>query len=373
MRERIDVKKLISQLTLEMYEALFKALGIPIFSKGKTQWILRTGCHTRDTTSASPKLYFYLDTKIFVCYTKCNASFNIVSLVMKRLALLGENGGFLNAINFILSKTGLDKDSVSRISVKKYTYDWEQDFSKFIRFKSGISELPTYNKKILQGLSGSVPQAWIDEGISIESMQKYQIGYYERLNQTTIPCFNRDGELVGIRVRNWNPELVEAKKKYMPLIILDGTCYKFPTDNIFYGMNFNWPEIERTKTCYIGESEKFVLKMETWFGIHSTALGMFGSNLGLCRRNELLKMGVERVVYVPDMDFKEVGTEEFELWNQKMLKFIKLFEGYVQIEIVWDNDPENRLLEYKENATDKDRATWDLLYENRQIWGEEGK
>ena len=373
MRERIDVKKLTSQLTLEMYETLFKALDIPIYSKSKDKWILYTGCHNRNALQGSPKLYFYLDTKVFFCYTHCNSAMGIVNLTMKRLALLGEDGGFLNAVNFILSKTGLDKDSVSRISAKKYTYDWEADFGKFIRFKNGISELPTYNKKILQGLSGSVPQAWIDEGISIESMQKYQIGYYERLNQTTIPCFNRDGELVGIRVRNWNPELVEAKKKYMPLIILDGTCYKFPTDNIFYGMNFNWPEIERTKTCYIGESEKFVLKMETWFGIHSTALGMFGSNLGLCRRNELLKMGVERVVYVPDMDFKEVGTEEFELWNQKMLKFIKLFEGYVQIEIVWDNDPENRLLEYKENATDKDRATWDLLYENRQIWGEEGK
>lgn len=31
MREKIDVKKLMNQLTLEMYETLFKALKIPIY------------------------------------------------------------------------------------------------------------------------------------------------------------------------------------------------------------------------------------------------------------------------------------------------------------------------------------------------------
>ena len=35
MREKIDVKKLMNQLTLEMYETLFKEMGIPIYSKAK--------------------------------------------------------------------------------------------------------------------------------------------------------------------------------------------------------------------------------------------------------------------------------------------------------------------------------------------------
>lgn len=371
MKEKIDVKKLISQLTLEMYEALFKELDIPIFSKSKTQWVLRTGCHNTNANTASPKLYFYLDTKLFVCYSGCNATFNLVTLVMKRLALLGEDGGFLNAINYILSKTGLDKTAVSRINPNKSTYDWQKDFGKFLRMKSNSSELITYNKTILAPLSGGYPQEWIDEDISIESMQKYQIGYYERLNQTTIPVFDREGQLIGIRIRNWNPDLARGAK-YMPLITLDGTCYKFPTDNVFYGINFNWSEIERTKTCFIGESEKFVLKMDSFYGRESTALGMFGSNLGLRRRNELLKLGVERVVYVPDNDFEEYGSEEYKEWEKKIQQFAKLFVGYCQFEVVWAS--EDGLIGYKENATDRDKATWDLLYENRQIWKlKEGK
>ena len=111
MREKIDVKKLISQLTLEMYETLFKELDVPIYSKSKDKYVLYTSCHNKRGLDGSPKLYWYTDTKVFVCYTGCNATFNIITLVMKRLALLGEDGGFLNAINFILSKTGLDKKS----------------------------------------------------------------------------------------------------------------------------------------------------------------------------------------------------------------------------------------------------------------------
>ena len=366
MKEKIDVKKLINQLTLEMYETLFKALEIPMFSKSKDQYILYTGCHNSDALSGSPKLYFYLDTKIFYCYTKCGSAMNIVNLTMKRLALMGGDGGFLNAIDFILNTTGLEKKAISRINPKKNGYDWQKDFGKFIRFRNGISDLPTFDKKILDGLSGSVPQEWIDEGISIESMEKYQIGYYERCNQTTIPCFNRDGQLIGIRVRNWSPELVDGGRKYMPLYLLDGSGYNFPIDNIFYGINLNWPEIERTKTCFIGESEKFVLQLDTWMGRESTALGMFGSNLGLHRRNELLKMGVDRVVYVPDNDFEEYGSEEYKDWEDKIKKFVALFAGYCDVEIVWDTI--GGVLGYKENATDRDRETWDLLYENRQIW-----
>ena len=151
----------------------------------------------------------------------------------------------------------------------------------------------------------------------------------------------------------------------MPLYLLDKTGYNFPTDNIFYGMNMNWPEIERTKTCIIGEPEKMVLQLDTWLGRKSTALAMFGSNLGLRRRNQLLKMGVERVIYVPDNDFEEYGSEEYLQWEEKIRKFIDLFKGYCDVEIVWDTVG---VLGYKENATDKDKATWDLLYENRQIW-----
>lgn len=364
MKEKIDVKKLINQLTLEMYETLFKELGMPIYSKGKDKYVLYTGCHNSNALLGSPKLYFYLDTKTFYCFTHCNAAFNIVTLVMKRLALLGEDGGFLNAINFILSKTGLEKDAVSRISQKKHTYDWEQDFGKFIRLRNGISDLPVFDKKILEGLSPSLPQQWIDEGISVESMEKYQIGYYERCNQTTVPVFGVSGELHGIRVREWNPESVESYGKYHPLTILDGTTFKFPTNNVLYGLNYNQYNIENTGKVWICEGEKSVLKLDTFYGDKSCAVAMFGSNLGLNRRNALIKHSVKDVVIVADCDFIGEDEESFQKWKQKILGQANLWKGYASVSIVFDD---GEVLGPKENATDKDFETWLKLYEEREV------
>lgn len=364
MKEKIDVKKLINQLTLEMYETLFKELGIPIYSKAKDKWVLYTACHNSNALLGSPKLYFYLDTKVFFCYTSCSCSFNIVSLTMKRLVLLGEDGGFLNAINFILSKTGLDKSAISRINPKKYTYDWQQDFSKFIRFKNGISQLPIYDKSILNQLDKAIPAQWIDEGISPETLIKYQIGYYPRTSATTIPMFGNEGELHGIRVREWNPDGIQSYGKYHPLTLLDGTVYKFSTNAILYGLNYNWPNIEQTGQVWICEGEKGVMKLDTFYGDKSCAVAMLGNNLGINRRNTLIKYGVKDVVLVADCDFIGKDDEEFEKWKKHILKQAELWKGYANVSVVFDD---GEVLGPKENATDKDFDTWLKLFEEREV------
>ena len=162
---------------------------------------------------------------------------------------------FLNAVNFILSKTGLDKSAISRINPKKNTYDWEKDFSKF-RFKNGASQLPIYDKSILDQLDKAIPAQWLDEGISPETLIKYQIGYYPRTSATTIPMFGNEGELHGIRVREWNPETIESYGKYHPLTLLDGTIYKFPTNAILYGLNYNWPNMNKLVKCGYVKAKK---------------------------------------------------------------------------------------------------------------------
>ena len=369
MRERIDVKKLISQLTLEMYEALFKELGIPIYSKSRDKYVLYTSCHNKRGLDGSPKLYWYTDTKVFVCYTGCNATFNIITLVMKRLALLGEDGGFLNAVNFILSKTGLDKSAISSINPKKNTYDWEHDFSKFIRFKNGASQLPIYDKSILDQLDRAIPAQWIDEGISPETLTKYQIGYYPRTSAVTIPMFGNEGQLHGIRVREWNQENIDSYGKYHPLTLLGGTAsnggiYKFSTYDILYGLNYNWPNIEKTGQVWLCEGEKGVLKLDTFYGEKSCAVAMLGSNLGIKRRNALIKHGVKDVVIVADCDFIGKDEEEYDKWEEKIIKQAELWKGYASVSVAWDD---GNILGPKENATDRDFETWLKLYEEREV------
>lgn len=358
---KIDVKKLKRALTLAHYDMIIQRLGIPIFSKSNSEWRLWTGDKNVNPLEGSPKLIFYPDSHIFMGYT-AGRSYDIISLVQTRLALLKQPCSFLDACQFILDTTNINPDSISRVKKEGHVYDWS-NLERFIKVRKYGNQLSEYNRNIIDTLPPLYPQAWIDEGISEETMEKYQIRYYERCNQTVIPCFDDEARLVGVRVRNWDKDRVE-QAKYMPLVTLDGQCYKFNTNQVFYGINYNKPEIERTGKVIIVESEKAVMKLDTYMGRHNIALGMYGSNLGIQRRNQLLKMGVNTVSYVVDNDFIGQDDEFFEQWREKIRHFIKLWDGFCRVEIVWDN---LGLLGPKENATDRTKEVWEQLWKNREI------
>ena len=358
---KIDVKKLKKSLSLAHHKQIMQALGIPSYSENSTQIIYYTGDKNVDPYKGSPKLYFYKDTSIYVGMT-AGRSYDIISLTQTRLALLKQPCSFLDACQFILDTTNINPDSINRVKKEGHVYDWS-NLERFIRVRKYGNQLSEYNRNIIDTLPPLYPQAWIDEGISEKTMEKYQIRYYERCNQTVIPCFDDEARLVGVRVRNWDKDRVE-QAKYMPLVTLDGQCYKFNTNQVFYGINYNKPEIERTGKVIIVESEKAVMKLDTYMGRHNIALGMYGSNLGIQRRNQLLKMGVNTVSYVVDNDFIGQDDAFFEQWREKIQHFIKLWDGFCRVEIVWDN---LGLLGPKENATDRTKEVWEQLWENREI------
>ena len=358
---KIDVKKLKKSLSLAHHKQIMQALGIPSYSENSTQIVYYTGDKNVDSYKGSPKLYFYKDTSIYVGMT-AGRSYDIISLVQTRLSLLKQPCSFLDACQFILDTTNINPDSINRVKKEGHVYDWS-NLERFVRVRKYGNQLSEYNRNIIDTLPPLYPQAWIDEGISEETMDKYQIRYYERCNQTVIPCFDDEARLVGVRVRNWDKDRVE-QAKYMPLVTLDGQCYKFNTNQVFYGINYNKPEIERTGKVIIVESEKAVMKLDTYMGRHNIALGMYGSNLGIQRRNQLLKMGVNTVSYVVDNDFIGQDDAFFEQWREKIQHFIKLWDGFCRVEIVWDN---LGLLGPKENATDRTKEVWEQLWENREI------
>ena len=358
---KIDVKKLKKSLSLAHHKQIMQALGIPPYSENSTQIVYYTGDKNVDPYKGSPKLYFYKDTSIYVGMT-AGRSYDIISLTQTRLSLLKQPCSFLDACQLILDTTNINPDSINRVKKEGHVYDWS-NLERFIRVRKYGNQLSEYNRNIIDTLPPLYPQAWIDEGISEETMEKYQIRYYERCNQTVIPCFDDEARLVGVRVRNWDKDRVE-QAKYMPLVTLDGQCYKFNTNQVFYGINYNKPEIERTGKVIIVESEKAVMKLDTYMGRHNIALGMYGSNLGIQRRNQLLKMGVNTVSYVVDNDFIGQDDAFFEQWREKIQHFIKLWDGFCRVEIVWDN---LGLLGPKENATDRTKEIWEQLWENREI------
>lgn len=299
---------------------------------------------------------------MFQCLTGCSASFDIITLVQKRLALLNQPCSFHDAIDFIIQTTGLQIETVQRINAP-HICDWQSGLEKFVRFRSTGSILEPFDKSILDQLDHSVPQQWLDEGIGLDTMVKYQIGYYDRLGATTIPCFSQSGELIGIRCRHWRPDEIEIGK-YRPLCLLDGTSYKFPTNNVFFGINWNWGEIERTGHVILAEAEKSVMKADTWWGEKNNVLALYGSTLGLQRRNQLIKLGVDHVTIAIDSDFHEIGDEEYDKFEKKVLALAKLFRGYAKVDVIYNNI--NLPNAYKASPFDFDETTYNLQLSSQQ-------
>lgn len=355
----VNTKALKARLTVKDHKKIVQSLGIPIFSENKTQVIYYSGDKHVDALKGSPKLYFYVDTGIYCGYSS-GRSYDIISLVQTRLTLLGQECNFIKATDYILEICGIEEEKVQRISKPNIT-DWS-GLERFITVRNGGSLLPTYDKSILEAIPQQPCQEWIKEGISKETQELYQIGWYGREWGTTIPVYDNQYNLVGIRCRYWGQN--SEYGKYRPLSLLNGTVYKFPTNAVLYGLAQNQYEIERTGTVMIAESEKAVLKLDSWYGSKSTAVAMFGSQLGLQRRNQLLKLGVNHVILIVDNDAKDKSDEEFKQWNEKILKQAELWSGLAQVDVVWDS---LGLLEAKENATDKDKKTFEKLFETREI------
>ena len=67
----MDYKAIIEGLNDEAVINLMKRLGADRYEDKGTHLIFPTICHNLDSSEASMKLYFYKDTKLFVCWTSC--------------------------------------------------------------------------------------------------------------------------------------------------------------------------------------------------------------------------------------------------------------------------------------------------------------
>lgn len=108
-----------------------------------------------------------------------------------------------------------------------------------------------YDDKILNFFDDIYHQTWIDDNITIATMQKYEIKWYNLQQEIIIPVRNVCGDLVGIRSRTLKSD---ASCKYRPTQMLDGTMYKFPSKALLYGEYQNQYNIQRHKKVVLAEA-----------------------------------------------------------------------------------------------------------------------
>jgi hypothetical protein len=234
-------------------------------------------------------------------------------------------------------------------------------FEKFKQKEEQI-ELPILDKRILNSYYDLYHKSWIDEGISVETMKRFGIKFSILDNQIIIPHYDIDGNLIGVRVRNLDPQTVKNGKKYMPAIWKD-KILNHPTGAALYGLHFTKKYVEKYKTIILFESEKSVLQLDSMFPDMSIGAAVSGSNFTYQQLSILRQLDIEEVVIGLDKEFEEINTEEEKYYAKKIQRiFVDKLYPYYRVSVIWDTQG---LLSLKDSPTDRGPQIFQSLFENR--------
>ncbi|WP_299831638.1 hypothetical protein [uncultured Metabacillus sp.] len=358
---RYDKDKLKESLTIEEIKLILYNLGSKEPREdNQGNPMFQTVCHHGD----SHKLYYYHDTKLFHCYTHCSESFNIFDLVMRNKKV-----SFPQAVRYVAETTNktFGFGSVVKNNQEEIITDWDW-ISRLKKKEKKVIELPEYSEKVLDVLIKLPHEDWLSEGISYETQEKYEVGYYFRDERISIVHRDINNRFIGLRGRAMKQEDIDAGKKYMPLTI-GNKLYNHQTMFNLFGLNHTQHAVKRLKKIMILEGEKSILKSEDIYGENNFTCAACSSQITNFHRDIILSLGVEEVFIGFDKfrarkenESEEKYEEMIKEYQENLLKFAKKFTPYVRTYILWDDFD---LLEPKDSPIDKGKEILEQLMKTK--------
>lgn len=356
----LDLELILKSLTVEDVIKIMSDLGSDTYKREGNTLILESICHG----SKSHKLYYYHDAtdrypaRMCHCYSQCSCSYNLIQLVRKV-----KGYSFYEALSYIANVTG----NVHFSKTDNQPTELIDDFSFIRKFKNKsrreVQEMKPLNEHILELFAPYPYECWLEEGITIEVMMEFEIGYFGRDNAITIPHRDIAGNLVGVRERFIDNIDVENIGKYVPVMI-EGVFLRHPLGDTFYGIYQNQEAIRKYKTVILFEAEKSVLLSHSYFGDEDCSLAVCGSNLTTIQIKILLEvLCVETVIICFDKEYKNANSIKADKYRNKIYKLIKPLVSKCNVDVVWDTED---LIKEKDSPIDRGKDTYLHLLDDRK-------
>lgn len=345
-----DKDELKQSLTNENVEKILQYFNADYHYNQQGDIQVETICHNRH--GGSHKLYYYPESKMFHCYTGCAESFDIYQLVMKVTDTRKNPMNFNESYKEIASILGIN---VHKSMKRKVQFgnshgeirDW--DFiNKLKRNKVRQPKFESIDESVLNLFPKWYTQDWYEEGINLETQEKFGIRFNPDDNSTVIPHRDEEGNLIGIRVRHWR---YEDKGKYMPLYY-NGIGYRHPLGYALYGLHENKETIKRKKKAVLVEGEKSAMKAHSYFGDDSNfVVALCGSSMNAYQADMLMSLGIEEVQIAVDKDYV---SQPDGAYKNKVKKIAKHFMNKIAVYHITDT---RNVLDYQSCMLDADRET----------------
>lgn len=251
--------------------------------------------------------------------------------------------GFIDAINILKKYANITEDSeraIGRLESTKVAKRFKRKSPTSKESKSVVLS-PNYMERY--EFDEDKLQAWVDEGIDLETMKKFGVCYDSFSNRIVFPVKSYAGDIINVCGRTLEPDFKEkGLRKYTyfkPLGILD----------TLFGFSDNKQAIMEKREIIIFEGSKSVMLAHSW-GIYNTC-AILTSHLNPQQLLFLIKLGI-RVVFALDEDID----------IREDINIAKL-KRYVRIEWVKNRD---NLLSSKMAPVDAGFEVWQNLYERRK-------
>lgn len=345
----IDYEEIIKNLDPKKVKQLLYELGAENVEEKDNCLVTNTICHNIE--GGSMKLYFYYDSHIFYCYSNCEAMSIFNFLKEYYITRQVDYNWYEDIYEVVINCSYLKKDN---------NFFGQENRKNNLREKYLKKEKPIlkiYPTEVLSVFQKSYPIEWLEDGITKEAMDKYNILYSVPQNKIIIPHYNINGELVGIRGRALDQWEVENIGKYLPIKI-ENQWYKHPLSLNLYGLNLNKENIKENNICYIFEGEKAVLQFEN-FSRTNCAVAVCGSSLNKFQLDLLLKeCHPKEIILCFDKEEKKYEEKYFyKLWNM-----CKKYNKYCDFSFIYDRE---NLLEMKNSPSDKGEKIFEQLLKKR--------
>ena len=363
----LDKDKILNSLTKEDVIKIVVSLGSEYPKEDHDgNLIFQTVCHNIPSTDNSWKLYYYPPDEpgrygLFHCYTGCSESFDIIELVIRAKRKQGKSFTWYKALNYVGTLSGKLEEkkfkSTGQVVDSIQDLQWMQHIRNLQNKR--ITKAPTLteiNPNILEVFSYIPHEAWLNDHITREALNRFEIGYYGLTDQITIPHRDKDGRLIGIRGRFLDKKDASEFGKYVPLQI-EGEFLRHSLGSNLYGLNVVKNKVERIHKIMLVEGEKSCLQAYSYFGDDSFVVAVCGSNITATQTKLLMALDIEEIIVGFDREYHEADSYEAGVWWNRMMRKVEPLLAFCKVSICADRKDR---LDFKDSPFDKGK---DVLLE----------
>lgn len=298
--------------------------------------------HCQRHVDKTASLRLYPESNSYYCFS-CHSGGGPIRFMMDY-----EHLTYNEAVDKICRLTGNDIRNLKTCESLKFFKALKYKSESQVKKQCARNVLTDKDLSNLRPCTYGEPEEWIEEGITPEAIEKFDIRIDDMANRICYLQYDNNDNIIGIKGRT-------RYERYKEMGIPKYTSYKkIGTINFFQGMHENRQNILNKNEVIIFEGIKSVLKAYSWG--YDNCVSAETSCLNKSQIDILIGLGIRNVVIGFDSDVA----------YRKVVANVEKLKKFVNVYIIYDSDNLLGGADKKASPPDAGKEIFDKLYRSRK-------